>query len=364
METPIKTIPLNDLHAALGGKMVPFAGYMMPVRYSSDMEEHLSVRQGVGVFDVSHMGEFFVEGPQSLALIQKVTSNDASTLVIGQAQYSCYPNEVGGIVDDLIVYKMAEEKYMLVVNASNIDKDWAWINSHNTMGARLRNASDEYCLFAVQGPKAAAAMQVLTSVSLSDIKFYHFEIGDFAGIADVIISGTGYTGAGGFEIYVKNADAERVWKKIFEAGASYGIQPIGLGARDTLRLEMGYCLYGNDITDTTSPIEAGLGWITKFTKDFTNSEALKQQKEAGVSRKLVGFVMQERGIPRGHYPIVTDVGEVIGEVSSGTQSPSMGLGIGMGYVQTAYSKVGTEIYIQIRNKNLKAQIEKFPLYKG
>jgi aminomethyltransferase len=344
--------------------MVPFAGYMMPVRYSSDMEEHLCVRQGVGVFDVSHMGEFFVEGPQSLALIQKVTSNDASTLVIGQAQYSCYPNEVGGIVDDLIVYKMAEEKYMLVVNASNIDKDWAWINSHNTMGARLRNASDEYCLFAVQGPKAAAAMQVLTSVSLSDIKFYHFEIGDFAGIADVIISGTGYTGAGGFEIYVKNADAERVWKKIFEAGASYGIQPIGLGARDTLRLEMGYCLYGNDITDTTSPIEAGLGWITKFTKDFTNSEALKQQKEAGVSRKLVGFVMQERGIPRGHYPIVTDAGEVIGEVSSGTQSPSMGLGIGMGYVQTAYSKVGTEIYIQIRNKNLKAQIEKFPLYKG
>ncbi len=364
METPIKTIPLNDLHAALGGKMVPFAGYMMPVRYSSDMEEHLCVRQGVGVFDVSHMGEFFVEGPQALALIQKVTSNDASTLVIGQAQYSCYPNEVGGIVDDLIVYKMEEEKYMLVVNASNIDKDWAWISSHNTMGARLRNASEDYCLFAVQGPKAAGAMQPLTSVSLADIKFYHFEIGDFAGISDVIISGTGYTGAGGFEIYVKNADAERVWKKIFEAGASYGIQPIGLGARDTLRLEMGYCLYGNDITDTTSPIEAGLGWITKFTKDFTNSEALKQQKEAGVSRKLVGFVMQERGIPRGHYPIVDAAGEVIGEVTSGTQSPSMGLGIGMGYVQTGYSKVGTEIYIQIRNKNLKAQIEKFPLYKG
>jgi aminomethyltransferase len=364
METPIKTIPLNDLHAALGGKMVPFAGYMMPVRYSSDIEEHLCVRQGVGVFDVSHMGEFFVEGPQALALIQKVTSNDASTLVIGQAQYSCYPNEDGGIVDDLIVYKMAEEKYMLVVNASNIDKDWAWINAHNTMGASLRNASDDYCLFAVQGPKAAAAMQVLTSVSLADIKFYHFTIGDFAGIADVIISGTGYTGAGGFEIYVKNADAELVWKKIFEAGASHGIQPIGLGARDTLRLEMGYCLYGNDITDTTSPIEAGLGWITKFTKDFTNSEALKQQKEAGVSRKLVGFIMQERGIPRGHYPIVDAAGEVIGEVTSGTQSPSMGLGIGMGYVQTAYSKVGTEIYIQIRNKNLKAQIEKFPLYKG
>ncbi|MDA0314751.1 MAG: glycine cleavage system aminomethyltransferase GcvT [Bacteroidetes bacterium] len=364
METPINTIPLNDLHAALGGKMVPFAGYMMPVRYSSDIEEHLCVRQGVGVFDVSHMGEFFVEGPQALALVQKVTSNDASTLVIGQAQYSCYPNEAGGIVDDLIVYKMAEEKYMLVVNASNIEKDWAWINAHNTMGATLHNASEEYCLFAVQGPKAASAMQPLTPVPLSEIKFYHFEIGEFAGIADVIISGTGYTGAGGFEIYVKNVDAERVWKKIFEAGAAFGIQPIGLGARDTLRLEMGYCLYGNDITDTTSPIEAGLGWITKFTKIFINSEALKQQKEAGVSRKLVGFIMQERGIPRGHYPIVNAALEVIGEVTSGSQSPSMGLGIGLGYIQTAYSKVGTEIFIQIRNKNLKAQIEKLPLYKG
>lgn len=364
MEAAIKTIPLNDLHVALGGKMVPFAGYMMPVRYSSDMEEHLCVRQGVGVFDVSHMGEFFVEGPHALSLIQKVTSNDASTLAIGQAQYSCLPNSSGGIVDDLIVYKMADEKYLLVVNASNIDKDWAWISSHNTMSATLTNASDAYCLFAVQGPKAAVAMQSITPVDLTKIQFYHFTVGEFAGVKDVIISGTGYTGAGGFEIYVKNADAAQVWEAIFKAGEAYEIKPIGLGARDTLRLEMGYCLYGNDITDTTSPIEAGLGWITKFTKEFTNSEALKQQKEAGVARKLVGFTMQERGIPRGHYPIVNAAGEVIGEVTSGTQSPSMGLGIGMGYVQTAYSKVGTEIYIQIRNKNVKAQVEKFPLYKG
>jgi aminomethyltransferase len=364
METPVKTIPLNDLHVALGGKMVPFAGYMMPVRYSSDIEEHQCVRQGVGVFDVSHMGEFFVEGPQALALIQKVTSNDASTLVIGQAQYSCLPNATGGIVDDLIVYKMAEEKYLLVVNASNIDKDWAWISSHNTMGASLTNASDNYCLFAVQGPKAVEAMQSLTAVDLTSIRYYHFQVGEFAGVKEVIISGTGYTGAGGFEIYVKNEDAAHVWNSIFKAGASFDIKPIGLGARDTLRLEMGYCLYGNDITDTTSPLEAGLGWITKFTKEFTNSAALKQQKEAGLTRKLVGFIMQERGIPRGHYPIVDEAGEVIGEVTSGTQSPSMGVGIGLGYVQTAYSKVGTEIYIQIRNKNLKAQVEKLPLYKG
>lgn len=362
METPIKNIPLNDLHVALGGKMVPFAGYHMPVRYSSDNEEHLCVRNGVGVFDVSHMGEFFVEGPQALALIQKVTSNDASKLVIGQAQYSCFPNEKGGIVDDLIVYKFEEEKYLLVVNASNIEKDWAWINAHNTMGAQLTNASDEYCLFAVQGPKAIEAVQSLTPVNLSEIKFYHFTIGEFAGVQEVIISGTGYTGAGGFEIYVKNADAEKVWKAIFEAGKAFDIKPIGLGARDTLRMEMGYCLYGNDITDETSPIEAGLGWITKFTKDFINSEALKKQKEEGVSRKLVGFIMQERGIPRGHYPIVDAEGNPIGEVTSGTQSPSMGVGIGLGYVKTAFSKPGTEIFIQVRNKNLKAQVEKLPLF--
>jgi aminomethyltransferase len=364
MDEQIKKIQLNDLHTALGGKMVPFAGFNMPVRYSSDNEEHLCVRNGVGVFDVSHMGEFFVEGPHALELIQKVTSNDASKLVVGQAQYSCFPNETGGIVDDLIVYKFSDEKYMLVVNASNIDKDWAWVNKFNTMGAKLTNASDDYSLFAVQGPKAIEAVQSLTSVNLSEVKFYHFTVGDFAGVQDVIISGTGYTGAGGFEIYIKNADAERVWKAIFEAGASYDIKPIGLGARDTLRMEMGYCLYGNDITDTTSPIEAGLGWITKFTKDFTNSQALLNQKEEGVSRKLVGFIMQERGIPRSHYPIVDAAGEVIGEVTSGTQSPSMGVGIGMGYVKTEHSKPGTEIFIQIRNKNLKAQIEKLPLLKA
>ncbi|WP_026954132.1 glycine cleavage system aminomethyltransferase GcvT [Algoriphagus vanfongensis] len=364
MEEQIKKIQLNDLHTALGGKMVPFAGYNMPVRYSSDKEEHHCVRQGVGVFDVSHMGEFMVEGPEALNLIQKVTSNDASKLVNGQAQYSCFPNETGGIVDDLIVYKFEDEKYMLVVNASNIDKDWAWVNKFNTMGAKLTNISDEVSLFAVQGPKAIEAVQSLTPVNLSEVKFYHFTVGEFAGVQDVIISGTGYTGAGGFEIYVKNEDAEKVWKAIFEAGKDFGIQPIGLGARDTLRLEMGYCLYGNDITDETSPIEAGLGWITKFTKDFTNSEALKAQKEAGVERKLVGFVMQERGIPRGHYPIVDADGNVIGEVTSGTQSPSMEVGIGLGYVKTEFAKAGTEIFIQIRNKNLKAQVEKLPLYKG
>jgi aminomethyltransferase len=363
MEDQIKKIQLNDLHTALGGKMVPFAGFNMPVRYSSDNEEHLCVRNGVGVFDVSHMGEFMVEGPEALSLIQKVTSNDASKLVEGQAQYSCFPNETGGIIDDLIVYKFAEEKYMLVVNASNIDKDWNWVNQHNTMGAHLTNISDELALFAVQGPKAIEAVQSLTPVNLSEVKFYHFTVGEFAGKKDVIISGTGYTGSGGFEIYVKNEDAEEIWNAIFAAGKDFDIKPIGLGARDTLRMEMGFCLYGNDITDTTSPIEAGLGWITKFTKDFTNSEAIKAQKEAGITRKLVGFVMRERGIPRGHYPIVDATGELIGEVTSGTQSPSMGVGIGMGYVKTEFAKPGTEIFIQVRNKNLKAQVEKLPLLK-
>lgn len=364
MEEQIKKIQLNDLHIALGGKMVPFAGYNMPVRYSSDKEEHHCVRTGVGVFDVSHMGEFMVEGSEALNLIQKVTSNDASKLVDGQAQYSCFPNATGGIVDDLIVYRFGAEKYMLVVNASNIEKDWNWVNQHNTMGAQLTNISDELSLFAVQGPKAIEAVQSLTSVDLSGVKFYHFTVGDFAGKQEVIISGTGYTGAGGFEIYVKNEDAEAVWNAIFEAGKEFDIKPIGLGARDTLRMEMGYCLYGNDINDTTSPIEAGLGWITKFTKDFTNSESLKAQKEAGVTRKLVGFVMQERGIPRGHYPIVDAQGELIGEVTSGTQSPSMDVGIGMGYVKKDLAAPGTEIFIQVRNKNLKAVVEKLPLYKG
>jgi aminomethyltransferase len=363
MSENIKKIQLNDLHVALGGKMVPFAGFNMPVRYSSDTEEHHTVRQGVGVFDVSHMGEFKVTGPKALDLIQKVTSNDASKLVIGQAQYSCFPNETGGIVDDLIVYKFGEEDYMLVVNASNIEKDWNWINKHNDMGATLENISDSISLFAIQGPKAIDAVQSLTSVNLSDIKFYHFKVGDFAGVQDVIISGTGYTGAGGFEVYVKNEDAEKVWNAVFEAGKPFDIKPIGLGARDTLRLEMGYCLYGNDINDETSPIEAGLGWITKFTKDFINSENLKKQKEEGVSRKLIGFILQEKGIPRGHYPIVNLNGETIGEVTSGTMTPSMGVGIGMGYVRSEYAAPGTEIAITVRNKNLLAKVEKFPLYK-
>jgi aminomethyltransferase len=359
----IKKIQLNDLHIALGGKMVPFAGYNMPVRYSSDIEEHRTVREGVGVFDVSHMGEFMIRGPKALDLIQKVTSNDASKLIIGQAQYSCFPNEVGGIVDDLIVYKFGDEEYMLVVNASNIEKDWNWINKHNNLGADLENISDSISLFAVQGPKALEAVQSLTSIELSDIKFYHFVVAEFAGVKDVIISGTGYTGAGGFEIYVKNQYAEKVWKAIFEAGKNWNIKPIGLGARDTLRLEMGYCLYGNDINDTTSPLEAGLGWITKFTKDFINSENLKKQKESGVARKLIGFVLQEKGIPRAHYRITSLEGEVIGEVTSGTISPTMGVGIGLGYVKTEYAVPGTEIEVTIRNKNHKAKVEKLPLLK-
>ncbi|GGF19591.1 glycine cleavage system aminomethyltransferase GcvT [Echinicola rosea] len=363
MDNTIKKIALNDKHIELGGKMVPFAGYNMPVRYSSDKEEHNTVRNGVGVFDVSHMGEFMVTGPQALALIQKVTSNDAAKLVIGQAQYSCLPNEKGGIVDDLLVYKMDEEKYLLVVNASNIEKDWDWINKHNEMGAELENISDEMSLFAVQGPKAVETLQKVTPVNLDEVKFYHFTVGEFAGKKDVIISGTGYTGAGGFEIYVKNEDALDVWNAIFEAGADAGIKPIGLGARDTLRMEMGYCLYGNDINDTTSPLEAGLGWITKFTKDFINSENLQKQKEEGISKKLVGFKFKDKGIPRAHYPIVNKAGRQIGEVTSGTMSPSMNIGIGLGYVEKEYAKPGTEIAITVRNKNLAAVVEKLPLLK-
>ena len=364
MTENIKKIQLHELHVALGAKMTPFAGYDMPVRYSSDMEEHHTVRNGVGVFDVSHMGEFMVTGPAALELIQKVTSNDASKLVSGQAQYSCLPNEKGGIVDDLIVYKFDNEKYMLVVNASNIEKDWDWINQHNTMKADLKNISDSISLFAVQGPKAIEAVQSLTPINLNDIMFYHFAVEEFAGIKDVIISGTGYTGAGGFEIYVRNEDAEKVWKAIFEAGKDYAIKPIGLGARDTLRLEMGYCLYGNDINDDTSPIEAGLGWITKFNKEFINSENLKKQKEVGVERKLVGFKMEEKGIPRAHYPIVNMAGETIGEVTSGTLSPSLGIGVGLGYVKTAYSIPGSEIKISVRNKNIKAIVSKPPFTKA
>lgn len=356
----LKYIPLNDLHVKLGGKMVPFAGFNMPVRYSSDIEEHMTVRTGVGVFDVSHMGEFAVRGPSALELIQRVTSNDASKLVDGQAQYSCLPNKTGGIVDDLIVYRKKENDYLIVVNASNIEKDWNWIVSFNTMGADLKDISDDICLFAVQGPKAAATLQKLTKTDLSSIRYYHFAIGEFAGVHDVIISNTGYTGAGGFEIYVHRKNAEKVWNAIFDSGKEFGIKPIGLGARDTLRLEMGFCLYGNDIDDTTSPLEAGLGWITKFTKDFTNSSNLKKQKEEGVKRKLVGFKLLEKGIARHDYPIQNAQGEVIGKVTSGTISPVLNTGIGLGYVQAPYANPGTEILIEVRGKGLKAQVSKVP----
>ncbi len=357
----LKYIPLNDLHAKLGGKMVPFAGYNMPVRYSSDIEEHMAVRNGVGVFDVSHMGEFTVKGPQALDLIQRVTSNDASKLADGQAQYSCLPNETGGIVDDLIVYKIKDNDYLIVVNASNIEKDWNWISKFNTKGAEMKNISNDICLFAVQGPKAAGVLQKLTKTDLSTIKYYHFAIGEFAGVKDVVISNTGYTGAGGFEIYVNKQYAEKVWNDIFEAGKDENIKPIGLGARDTLRLEMGFCLYGNDIDDTTSPLEAGLGWITKFTKDFTNSAAIKKQKEEGVSKKLVGFKMVDKGIPRHDYSIKDAAGNVIGKVTSGTMSPVLGIGIGLGYVATANAAVGSDIYIDVRGRALKAQVSKLPL---
>lgn len=359
----IKNTALTEKHIALGAKLVPFAGYNMPVQYEGVNAEHETVRNGVGVFDVSHMGEFLLTGADALDLIQRVTTNDASTLTIGRAQYSCLPNGQGGIVDDLIIYRMKEEQYLLVVNASNIEKDWNWISSHNTKNVEMRNLSDDYSLLAIQGPKAIEAMQALTSVDLSAIKYYHFEVGPFAGIEHVIISATGYTGSGGFEIYCKNSEAEQLWDNVFEAGAAYGIKPIGLAARDTLRLEMGFCLYGNDIDDTTSPIEAGLGWITKFTKDFTDSDLLKKQKEEGVSRKLIAFEMIDRGIPRHDYVIQDENGSVIGKVTSGTMSPSMKIAIGLGYVTTEFSQPDSEIYINVRDKGLKAKVVKLPFYK-
>ncbi len=359
MET--KQVPLNDLHVKLGAKMVPFAGYNMPVRYSSDIEEHMTVRNGIGVFDVSHMGEFKVEGPHALDLIQRITSNDASKLTDGQAQYTCLPNEQGGIVDDLIIYRIKENDYFIVVNASNIEKDWNWFSKYNTKAATLKNISDELCLFAVQGPKAITVLQKLTKTDLGSIKYYHFTVGEFAGVNDVIMSNTGYTGAGGFEIYVNKEHAEKVWNAIFEAGKDENIKPIGLGARDTLRLEMGFCLYGNDIDDTTSPLEAGLGWITKFTKEFTNSSSLKKQKEEGVKKKLVGFKMIDKGIPRHNYMLKDAAGNIIGKVTSGTQSPMMGIGIGLGYVTTEFSGPGTEVFVDVRGKALKAEVSKLPL---
>ncbi|MBL6872773.1 MAG: glycine cleavage system aminomethyltransferase GcvT [Flavobacteriales bacterium] len=360
----MKNTALTQTHLDLGAKMVPFAGYNMPIQYEGLKVEHLNVRSGVGVFDVSHMGEFFVEGPHAMDLIQKVTSNDVAVLIDGQVQYSCMPNLDGGIVDDLLVYRIHSEKYMLVVNASNIEKDFNWINQFNDKKVSLTNKSDDYSLLAVQGPKAVEALQPLTDIDLSDMKYYTFKIGEFCGIKDVIISATGYTGAGGFEVYFFNEHANTIWNSIFESGKDLNIMPIGLAARDTLRLEMGFCLYGNDIDDTTSPQEAGLGWITKFTNDFNNSADLLEQKENGLSKRRVGFVMQERGIPRKDYSIVDDNGNAIGVVSSGTMSPSLDKAIGMGYVKKEFSKVGTEVFIQIRNKQLKAKVVKLPFYKA
>ncbi len=354
------TTALSDLHISLGAKMVPFAGYLMPVQYSNLIQEHLQVRKSVGVFDVSHMGEFWLEGEKALDLIQYVTSNDASKLVDGKVQYSCLPNDKGGIVDDLLVYRFSETKYLLVVNASNIEKDWNWISSQNSFGVKMTNASDDYSLLAVQGPNATAALQKLTSKDLASMEYYSFQVGNMAGIEDVIISATGYTGAGGFELYVKNADAQKLWDAVFEAGKEFDIMPVGLGARDTLRLEKGFCLYGNDINDETSPIEAGLGWITKFTKDFIQSNYHKNLKENGVSKRLVGFEMIDRGIPRQHYTICDENGNAIGEVTSGTQSPSLGKAIGLGYVAKEHSKAGSSIFIEIRDKQLKAEVKKIP----
>ena len=361
----MKNTALTSTHEALGAKMVSFAGYNMPVSYEGVNAEHETVRNHVGVFDVSHMGEFLISGSSALDLIQKVSSNDASKLTVGKAQYSCLPNEEGGIVDDLIIYRIKEEQYLLVVNASNIEKDWNHISKYNVeFGADMRDISENYSLLAIQGPKAIAAMQSLTSVDLAGIKFYNFEVSDFAGIDHVIISATGYTGSGGFEIYCKNEAVKQVWDKVLEAGADYGIKPVGLAARDTLRLEMGYCLYGHDINDKTSPFEAGLGWITKFSKDFVNSEALAKEKANGPQHKLIAFILDDRGIPRQDYDIVDGQGKKIGTVTSGTMSPSLGKGIGLGYVPRIFSEVGSKINIQIRKNAVPATVVKPPFYKG
>jgi aminomethyltransferase len=359
----MRNTALSHKHIELGAKMVPFAGYNMPVQYEGVNAEHLTVRNGVGVFDVSHMGEFILRGSNALALIQKFSSNDASVLFDGKVQYTCMPNGKGGIVDDLLIYRVSENEYFLVVNASNIEKDWAWISSLNDLGVEMENVSDAYSLLAVQGPKAALAIQELTDIALSDMVYYTFKHGNFAGVENVLISATGYTGSGGFEIYVKNEDAEKVWDALFRAGAAFGIKPIGLAARDTLRLEMGFCLYGNDIDDTTSPLEAGLSWITKFTKDFTDSDFLLTQKKSGLKRKLVAFEMIDRGIPRHDYLIKDSQNNVIGKVTSGTMSPSRQIAIGMGYVATEFSIVGTEIFIEVREKSIKAKVVALPFYK-
>lgn len=362
----LKQVALAEVHASLGAKMVPFAGFNMPVRYSSDLEEHHTVRNGVGVFDVSHMGEFLVKGPGALPLIQWVTTNDASFLQPGKIQYSCIPNGEGGIIDDLLVYNIGPEEYLLVVNAGNIEKDWAWLNFQNAeegFGAELIDISAETSLFAVQGPLATDALQPLADIGLSSLAYYTFAYCTFAGLPNILVSATGYTGSGGYEIYVPNQYAKQVWDAIFKAGEPYNIKPIGLGARDTLRLEMGFCLYGNDITEDTSPIAAGLGWITKFSKSFIDSSLFQAQKSLGTPRKLCGFIMQEKGVPRSHYKVQNALGETIGEVTSGTQSPTLGVGIGLAYLLPASSKPGTEIYINIRDRALKAIVVKLPFYQ-
>src|SRR4026208_831722 len=359
----MKNTPFTNKHTALGAKMAEFAGYNMPISYTGINDEHAAVRKNAGVFDVSHMGEFILKGENALDLIQRVTSNDAAKLTNGKAQYSCLPNDNAGIVDDLLVYCIEENKvYMLVVNASNIEKDWNWISKHNSKNVEMHNISDKTCLLAIQGPNATKILQPLTEMDILNLKYYTFVKGKFAGVDNVVISATGYTGAGGVEIYFENKEgaADRIWDAIFATGGPQGLKPIGLGARDTLRLEMGFCLYGNDIDDTTSPLEAGLGWITKFTKEFTNSASLKKQKENGVKRKLVGFKMVDKGIPRHGYEIKDNVGATIGRVTSGTQSPSLGKAIAMGYVSTAYSQIDTEVYIKVREKLLIAKVVKMP----
>ncbi len=360
----IKKTPFTDIHIALGAKMHEFAGYNMPIEYPTGIiEEHQTVVNGVGVFDVSHMGEFWVKGEKALEFIQNVCSNDASKLKVGDIQYTCFPNDEGGIIDDLLVYRYDDDKYMLVVNAANIDKDWAWCQKKNTFGAELENNSDGIAQLAIQGPKALEVMQKLTNVNLSEIPYYTFKVGEFAGCSDVIISNTGYTGAGGFEIYFYPEFAEKIWTALFEAGKDEGIKPIGLGARDTLRMEVGFCLYGNDITDTTSPIEAGLGWITKFAegKDFPSRAIFEKQKAEGITRKLIAFKLKDKGVPRSHYEIADGEGNIIGEVTSGTMSPTLKIGIGLGYVKKEFSKLGSTIYIVVRNRKLEAEVVKPPM---
>lgn len=362
----MKNTALSHIHEQMGGKMVQFAGYNMPVQFEGINVEHETVRKGVGVFDVSHMGEFWVKGPHAFELVQRITTNDVAKLSDGKVQYTCFPNDKGGIVDDLLVYRIDEETYLLVVNAANIEKDWAWVNEQNAHGATLYNASDEISQLAVQGPLALKAMQKLTDTPIEDMVYYTFKKLEFAGVKDVILSTTGYTGSGGCEIYMANEDAEKIYKAVLEAGEEFGIKPIGLAARDTLRLESGFCLYGNDINDSTSPIEAGLGWITKFTdgNDFIDRENMQNLKDNGVEKRLRGFEMIDKGIPRQHYEICDAEGNAIGEVTSGTMSPMLKIGIGMGYINKDFSKFDTEIFIKVRNKLLKAKVVKIPFYKS